>query len=87
MRVFSRRSAPDDMPAVVVSGAEATVLDVLRACLPDTSASELRRLIRFGGVRLNGTDPLTDPDERAAIGAGDVIKVGKRRWFRIMRTG
>jgi tyrosyl-tRNA synthetase len=81
-QVFSRRSIPDDVAVVVVSVADAALLDILRECLPGTSASELRRLIRSGGVRLNGTQPLTDPDQRA-ISSGDVIRVGKRRWFRI----
>lgn len=75
---------PDDVPVVRVRDPGAALLDVLRQCLPDTSASELRRLIWFGAVRLNGTVTLTDPGQRNALASGDVIRVGKRQWFRLV---
>jgi hypothetical protein len=34
-------------------------------------------------VRLDGTRALTDPDQRHPVSSGNVIRVGKRRWFRI----
>jgi len=83
-RVFSGRAVPDDAPLVTVAGADVTLLEVLRQCLPEMSASELRRLIRHGGVRVNGELQLTDPDERRRVAGGDVLRVGKRRWFRVV---
>lgn len=81
--VFSRRSIPEDVPSVTVADPDATLLDVLRRCLPSESAAELRRLVRQGGVRVGGERKLQDPDQRHAVANGDVIRVGKRRWFRI----
>jgi tyrosyl-tRNA synthetase len=52
--------------------------------LPAESGSELRRLIAQGGVRLDGIRKLTDPDQRHPLSSGDVIRIGKRRWFRIV---
>ena len=82
MRVFSRRTAPDDA-ALVLVGPQASLFDVLRQCLPGESASELRRLIRRGAVRIGGTEVLADPDQRPAVSSGALLRVGKRRWFRI----
>jgi tyrosyl-tRNA synthetase len=80
--VFSGHAVPQDVPAVLVQAADATLLEVLRACLPGESASALRRLVAAGSVRLGGRK-LLDPEQRHAVGSGEVIRVGKRRWFRI----
>jgi tyrosyl-tRNA synthetase len=83
-RVFSRRAMPEDVPTVTVADPSATLLDLLRQCVPAESASSLRRLVRDGGVRLNGERRLTDPGQRHPVSSGDVIRVGRRRWFRIV---
>jgi tyrosyl-tRNA synthetase len=85
-RVFSQRSAPDDIRTVTVSDPDATLLDILRLCLPNESSSEIRRLITYGAIRINGVTKLEDPDQRRAIGSGTKIRVGKRRWFQIVFT-
>jgi tyrosyl-tRNA synthetase len=83
-RVFSRRSVPDDVPAVPVRDPNSTLLEIVARCLPGQSNTELRRLIADGGVRLDGQRKLTNPDQRHPLSSGEVIRVGKRRWFRIM---
>jgi tyrosyl-tRNA synthetase len=84
IEVFSRRSIPEDVPVVTVEDPNMTLLDLLRRCLPEESTSELRRLIRYGSVRLDGEIKLTDAEQRHPISTGDVIRIGKRRWFRIV---
>ncbi len=83
-RVFSGRSVPDNVTEIAVADPNCTLVDILRHCLPQASASELRRLSAQGGVRLDGVRKLTDPDQRHPMSSGDVIKVGRRRWFRIV---
>jgi tyrosyl-tRNA synthetase len=83
-RVFSGRSVPDDVTEVAVADPNATLVAILRQCLPAESASELRRLIAQGGVRLDGARRLTDPDQRHPVSSGEVIRVGRRRWFQIV---
>jgi tyrosyl-tRNA synthetase len=83
-RVFSRRFVPDDAPTVRVDDPNATLLEIVARCLPGQSNTELRRLIADGGVRLDGQRKLTGPDQRHPLSSGDVIRVGKRRWFRIV---
>ena len=83
IKVFSRHDIPQDVPVVTVGDPNATLLDLLRHCLPDESSSELRRLVQYGSIRLDGGHKLTDPEQRHAVSDRDVIRVGKRRWFRI----
>jgi tyrosyl-tRNA synthetase len=83
-RVFSRGFVPDDVPTVAIADPNRTLLEVLSRCLPGQSNTALRRLITDGSVRLGGQRKLTDPDQRHALSSGDVVRVGKRRWFRIV---
>jgi tyrosyl-tRNA synthetase len=82
-QVFSRHAVPPEMPEVRVADPNATLTEVLRACLPAESSSQLRRLIRDGSVRCDGEHKLTDPGQRHPVSSGDAIRVGRRRWFRI----
>lgn len=82
--VFSEHSVPDDIPEIDVPDPNATLIDILRTCLPDESGNEIRRLIRQGAVSAAGDTKLTDPELRHPVSSGDVIRVGKRRWFRIL---
>jgi len=43
----------------------------------------LRRLIEHGGVKIDGKTKLTDPAQQDAVPEGAVVRVGKRRWFRV----
>jgi len=83
-RVFSHRSIPKDVPTVAIDDPNSTLLELLRHCLPAESSSELRRLIRYGSVRLDGERKLTDPEQRHPVSSGDVVRVGRRQWFRIV---
>lgn len=83
-RVFSRRSAPDDLATIAVADPNSTLLEIVSRCLPEQSNTEMRRLITDGGVRLDGQRKLTDPDRRHPLSSGEVLRVGKRRWFRIV---
>lgn len=86
-RVFSRHAVPPDVPEVRVADPDATLIEVLRVCLPAESSSQLRRLIRDGGVRRDGEHKLTDAEVRHPVASGEAIRVGRRRWFRITFTG
>ncbi|MGH3772377.1 MAG: tyrosine--tRNA ligase [Pseudonocardiaceae bacterium] len=83
-KVFSRRSIPEDVPTVNVANVNATLSEILKTCMPLESSSELRRLVQYGSVRLDGEEKITDPDRRHAVTSGSILRVGKRRWFRIV---
>jgi tyrosyl-tRNA synthetase len=81
LATFSRRSVPEDVPVVTVDP-DSTLVEILRSCVPEESSSELRRLVQQGGVRV-GEQKLTDLDQRHPVSDGQVLRIGKRRWFRI----
>jgi tyrosyl-tRNA synthetase len=85
-RTFSERRTPEELPQCEVVDQTPTALSLLRAAFPskEKSNSELRRLITQGAVQVDGT-PVRDPE--AVVGVppnGVVLKVGKRRWFRVV---
>ena len=81
-RVFQERALPDDMPefAWPLDG-EVDLVELLAAASLAPSRSEARRLIAQGGVSLDG-----ERVERArvAIRSGSVLRVGRRRFARIV---
>ena len=78
-KTFSQRRTPEDVPVVEVP-AGTGIVDVLQACLPDKSRSELRRLILQGGVRID--ERKVDSPEVAIENEG-TLRAGKTKWFRI----
>ncbi len=80
--VFSRRSTPEDVPTITINSLDVPLIDILKQCMPEESLSSLRRLVAQGGVRV-GDNKLIDIEQRNAISSGDVLRAGKRRWFKI----
>ncbi len=85
-RVHVQREVPEDIPTVELSASgDGTVhLPALIAAEFEVSTSEARRLIRQGGVKVDGTtiapDVLDLPAEQLR---GRVLQVGKRRFVRV----
>jgi tyrosyl-tRNA synthetase len=83
-RKFSSRDTADaDLPALPLDdGKTWTAPDLAVASGVAASKSEARRLVEQGGVELDGAK-LTDPKAPAALKEGTVLKVGKKRFFRV----
>ena len=87
-RVFSKGQLPSDMPQVCVAAHEladgmiSVVALMVRSGLA-SSNSEARRLIEQGGVRLDDRR-VADPTEEIAPSDGMVLRVGKRRFARVL---
>jgi tyrosyl-tRNA synthetase len=82
-QVFSRRENPEKME-FFQTNMEAWVANALVAasgCAP--SNSEANRLIQQGAFRLN-SEPIKDPKQRVILKDGDVIRVGKRQFRKIV---
>jgi tyrosyl-tRNA synthetase len=82
--VHVRREIPADLESYALPDGEELHLPALIAAAFDTSASEARRLIAQGAVKLDGEavagDALDLPAEQLA---GRVLQVGKRRFVRL----
>ena len=83
-RVFSKRELPEDIPDFNCSAYEGPVWIV--RLMTDSqlakSNGEARRLIKGGGVSLDGRK-VTDEDFELSPRDGMMIKVGKRRYLRL----
>ncbi len=80
---FSKKTAPTDAREVKVTPGM-TWIELLRRELPDRSASELRRLVQQGAVRLDGEKIASEKSPVEWNGDG-MVKVGKLTWFRLVR--
>ena len=87
-RTVSQRHIPDDVPDAPIDFAGADTLEVaLPVLLHDIGAAasraEAKRLVSQGAVRINDE---VARDQTARIVAGAVLRVGRRKWYRIVPT-
>ncbi|MFN2273455.1 MAG: tyrosine--tRNA ligase [Anaerolineales bacterium] len=81
-RVFQQGDLPREITEFTVSGNPALVDVMVEAGLA-SSKSEARRLIKQHGVRLD-EDPVEDPELLLTITEPAVLRVGKRRFLRLV---
>lgn len=82
-RVFREGGAPDEMQEVVVPEGQSVVLSSLIRDAFGLSGSEAKRLLSQGAVKLDG-EPVTATELPREELAGKVIRVGKRRFARLI---
>jgi tyrosyl-tRNA synthetase len=80
--VFQRGAEPEDMASHRLA-ADATLLEVLVETGLAASKGQARRLIQQGGVKLD-EQPLSDPNLLLRLSAPGVLRVGKRRFLRLL---
>ncbi|MDI6402066.1 tyrosine--tRNA ligase [Balneolaceae bacterium ANBcel3] len=80
-----KKDIPDDMPILTLpANSESGILALLNDHNFTASNSEARRMILQGGVSING-DKVDDPQFVLKVeqGASYIIKVGKRKYFKV----
>ena len=84
-QVFARKEVPDEMPDIrVTKGEEILLAKFISDNGLAASGGEARRLIKQGGVTLDG-DKVSDPAAKVAFTAEEtILKVGKRKFARII---
>jgi len=84
-RTVQQKEAPEEMPLLNVPAASRSMLstEIARIGLA-RSRSEARRLIEQKAVEINGK-PVLEDVEISTVDDGSVIKVGKRRFARLVR--
>lgn len=83
LRTFSARQTPGDLPEIHVESGEQPALDLVQRFFgAQKSRSALRRLFEQGAISLN-EQTLKQPEQVVAVYDGDVLRVGKRTWFRL----
>lgn len=83
-RVFAQKQVPEDMPDIHAPAASMGIIDLIMLAAFAKSKSEARRLVEQKAVTLDGTD-ITDVNAVVQLKAGAVLKVGKRRFGRIVQ--
>ena len=78
----SKGLVPDDIPELAVLNPRQELQELVFQARPGKSKSDSRRLIKQGAVEVNG-EKKESPEEELVLRTNDVLKVGKRNWFRI----
>ena len=87
-RLFRQGKAPTDMPDCEVppadiQGGRVWIVQLVAGAGLAASNSEARRLIQQGAVSLDG-EKITDVDAHVRIATGQILRVGKRRFARLV---
>jgi tyrosyl-tRNA synthetase len=82
-KVFVDRELPDDMPEFNLKESSYRSDDILIQTKTAESKSNARRLIQQGGVSVNG-EKISDPFTTIELDAEIVLKVGKRKFAKIL---
>ena len=83
LQTFSARQTPEDIPELLVEPGDLRAIELLqRSFGSGKSRSELRRLFEQRAISLNG-HVIGTADQMVSIHDGDVLRVGKRTWFRL----
>lgn len=81
-KTIQNKEIPDDLEEVSVDGSKMKLFDLVKLCDQESSNSQLRRIIEQGGVELDGKK-IQDPYSGLDLTSGQVIKVGKRKYYKI----
>ncbi|MGH6804157.1 MAG: tyrosine--tRNA ligase [Methyloceanibacter sp.] len=81
-RVFVQKQAPEVIESITLQH-KTKIVDILVERKLATSHAEAKRLIRGNGVTING-ETVTDVNAEVSPGASSLLKVGKRRFLRII---
>ena len=82
-RVFARHDAPTDMPEIRMPAGKVGIVELITSAGFASTNSEARRLIKQNAVSIDGRR-ITDIHAEPTVRAGQVLKVGKRRFGRIV---
>lgn len=85
---FSRKSIPEQIPELIIENEEKdTLADLIPLLIQNeliTSRNELVRLLRQGGVRLDG-EKLCEEDLSMTLMGNQVLKLGKKKFVKILK--
>ena len=83
--IFQKKGLPDEIPEVAVPAADRPIwiVKLLVASGMAATNGEARRLIAQGGVRI-GDEKITDQDIELEVGGEILIKIGKKRFLKVI---
>lgn len=81
-KVFAEGQVPEDVPAYKIDPSSNDIISLLTKSGVVPSKNEARRLIQQGGVTFDGK---RIDSETAVIGSEGILKIGKRRFLKLIR--
>ncbi|MCK4998440.1 MAG: tyrosine--tRNA ligase, partial [Anaerohalosphaera sp.] len=81
-KVFAQNQLPDDMPEVDIAPEPITASKLLLHCNLIASGGEAKRMVKQGGVSVNG-EKVTDPQAQIIPQNEMVVQVGKRKFAKL----
>jgi len=83
IKTFQKGGIPEDIPTVVLHPGEIEAIEILKKCFGESkSNTEIRRLFDEGAITI-GNEKITDHKAKITPKDGQVVKAGKKTWFRI----
>lgn len=82
--VFVKKDIPDDIPEMKIDAAEMRIDDLIVFTKTAESKGQARRLVAGGGVSISG-EKITDPFTMISLKSGQILKVGKRKFIKIIK--
>ncbi len=84
---FGKKSVPVNIPELIIDSDKDKLADIIPLLIKEKyipSGSEFRRLILQGGVRVN-EEPLVIDDLDLVLACGDILKIGKKKFLKIIK--
>jgi len=82
INTFSKHEFPEDAVKVTISESSVDIFKLCKACMPEKSNSEIRRLIEQGSVSIFDKK-YKDVSEQIEITSAMEVKIGKRGFYKI----
>ena len=87
-QAFSKGAIPDDVPETALPGEKATLAEVIPVLKEQgliQSRNEFTRLLKQGGVQLDGEKIGMEALEQE-VAAGSMLKIGKKKFLRFVKA-
>ncbi|GBD87895.1 tyrosine--tRNA ligase [bacterium BMS3Abin03] len=82
-KVFIKKEVPDDIAELIINDNKIGILDLILKAKFAPSRAEAKRLVKQGGVSING-EKISDLKEEVKIENGSVLKVGRRKFIKLV---
>ncbi len=86
-QAFTNKSIPEIIPELVLESNKDLLIDIIPLLVKEKyvqSGSEFRRLLKQGGVQIN-EEKVDELDLDMVLACGDVIKIGKKKFVKIVK--
>ena len=83
VETFSKKDFPADAPEIKIGADSVGLLAMVKACMPDKSNSEIRRLIQQNAVSVN-QQKKADEKEPISLAEPLQVKIGKLGFFKVV---